>query len=72
MIVAGTRTVMVIMATGKGKSLLFMLPAKVSKGGLTIVIVPFDLLRLVSRGGVMMQRLEVKSGTARGHHLVPG
>jgi len=49
------------------------IPAEVSKGGLTIVIVPFDLLRwLIIRGGVMMQGLGVKSGTARGHHLVPG
>ena len=44
-IIAGNRRVMVIMGTGKGKSLLFMLPAKVSKGGLTIVIVPLNSLR---------------------------
>ena len=44
-IVAGTRRMMVIMGTGRGKSLLFMLPAKVSKGGLSIIIVPLNSLR---------------------------
>lgn len=45
LIIAGTRRLMVIMGTGKGKSILFMLPAKVSQGGLTIVIVPLNALR---------------------------
>lgn len=33
------------MGTSKGKSLLFMLPAKVSQDGLTVVVVPLKSLR---------------------------
>ena len=39
-IVAGTPYVVAIMRTGGGKSMLFMLPAAGSPGGLTVVIVP--------------------------------
>lgn len=45
MIIVGTRKVIVIIRTGKGKSLLFMLLVKVSKGRLTIVIILLNLLR---------------------------
>lgn len=37
--------VLVIMATGMGKSMLFMLPASVSPGGVTVVIAPLNALR---------------------------
>jgi superfamily II DNA helicase RecQ len=33
------------MATGRGKSMLFMLPASVSSGGVTVVIAPLNLLQ---------------------------
>jgi superfamily II DNA/RNA helicase len=36
---------LVVMATGSGKSMLFMLPAAVSAGGVTIVIAPLNLLQ---------------------------
>lgn len=36
---------LVVMATGMGKSMLFMLPASVSPGGVTIVIAPLNLLQ---------------------------
>lgn len=36
---------LVVMATGMGKSMLFMLPASVSSGGVTIVISPLNLLQ---------------------------
>ncbi|KAH7067967.1 P-loop containing nucleoside triphosphate hydrolase protein, partial [Paraphoma chrysanthemicola] len=36
---------LVVMATGSGKSMLFMLPASVSSGGVTIVIVPLNFLQ---------------------------
>jgi len=35
---------LVVMATGMGKSMLFMLPASVSPGGVTVVIAPLTLL----------------------------
>lgn len=40
LIVGGCPRAVVIMRTGGGKSLLFMLPAAASKGGVTIVVVP--------------------------------
>jgi superfamily II DNA helicase RecQ len=40
LIVRGVPRVVIIMRTGGGKSLLFMLPAAASKGGVTIVVVP--------------------------------
>jgi superfamily II DNA helicase RecQ len=36
---------LVVMATGMGKSMLFMLPAAVSLGGVTVVISPLNLLQ---------------------------
>ena len=36
----GTSPIVAVMPTGGGKSVLFMLPAWVSGGGLTIVVVP--------------------------------
>jgi superfamily II DNA helicase RecQ len=36
---------LVVMGTGIGKSMLFMLPASVSSGGVTIVIAPLSLLQ---------------------------
>jgi superfamily II DNA helicase RecQ len=36
---------LVVMATGMGKSMLFMLPVSVSSGGVTIVISPLKLLQ---------------------------
>jgi superfamily II DNA helicase RecQ len=37
--------VLVVMATGTGKSMLFMLPASVSPGGITIVVAPLNALQ---------------------------
>lgn len=44
-IIQGHPRVVVVMRTGGGKSLLFMLPAAASKGGLAIVIVPKKALQ---------------------------
>ncbi len=44
-IMAGKSSVMVVMATEEGKSLLFMLPAWCSQGGTSIVVVPLIALR---------------------------
>ncbi|KAK3620044.1 hypothetical protein LTR22_025756 [Elasticomyces elasticus] len=44
-IVARKMRVLIIMRTGGGKSLCFMLPAAASKGGVTIVVVPLTALR---------------------------
>lgn len=44
-IMAGKSPVVVVMATGGGKSLLFMLPAWCSQGGTSIVVVPLIALR---------------------------
>ena len=40
LIVGGCPRAVIVMRTGGGKSLLFMLPAAASKGGVTIVVVP--------------------------------
>jgi superfamily II DNA helicase RecQ len=37
--------VLAVIATGLGKSLLFMLPAAVSLGGVTVVIAPLNALQ---------------------------
>lgn len=37
--------VLAVMATGTGKSMLFMLPASVSPGGVTVVVAPLNALR---------------------------
>jgi hypothetical protein len=42
---AGESPVVVVMPTGGGKSMLFMLPAWVEPGGLTVVVVPLIALR---------------------------
>jgi superfamily II DNA helicase RecQ len=43
---AGHSRVVVVMPTGGGKSMLFMLPAWVAqRGGLTVVVVPLTALR---------------------------
>ncbi len=44
-IMAGKSPVVIVMATGEGKSLLFMLPAWCSQGGTSIVVVPLIALR---------------------------
>jgi superfamily II DNA helicase RecQ len=44
-IMAGESPVVVVMGTGGGKSLLFMLPAFCSSGGVTAVVVPLIALR---------------------------
>ena len=44
-IMAGKSPVVVVMATGGGKSLLFMLPAWCSQGGTSIIVVPLIALR---------------------------
>ena len=44
-IVSGDSPVVAVMATGGGKSLLFMLPAACSTGGMTVVVVPLISLR---------------------------
>ncbi|KAI4192651.1 MAG: hypothetical protein LQ350_008599 [Teloschistes chrysophthalmus] len=41
----GQSPVVVVMGTGGGKSLLFMLPAWISRGGTTVVVVPLIALR---------------------------
>jgi hypothetical protein len=50
-IVAGKSPVVVVMPTGAGKSMLFMLPAWAEQGGTTVVVVPLIALR-----GDMMRR----------------
>ena len=50
-IVAGHSPIIAIMATGAGKSMLFMLPAWAEQAGTTIVVVP-----LISLRGDMMRR----------------
>lgn len=40
LIIGGCPRAVIIIRTGGGKSLLFMLPAAASKGGVTIVVVP--------------------------------
>ncbi|KAI8930521.1 hypothetical protein NX059_012133 [Plenodomus lindquistii] len=50
-IVAGQSHVVVVMPTGAGKSMLFMLPAWAEQGGTTVVVVPLIALR-----GDMMRR----------------
>jgi superfamily II DNA helicase RecQ len=52
-IMQGQSPVMVIMGTGGGKSMLFMLPAAVVPGGTTIVVVP-----LVALQGDLQERCE--------------
>jgi superfamily II DNA helicase RecQ len=42
---AGVSPVVAVMATGGGKSVLFMLPAWVEPGGTTVVVVPLTALR---------------------------
>ncbi|KAI7053814.1 hypothetical protein KC339_g18639, partial [Hortaea werneckii] len=44
-IVSGQRRVVVVMRTGGGKSLLFMLPAAASRDGVTIVVMPKIMLQ---------------------------
>ncbi|KAK4906400.1 hypothetical protein LTR66_017719, partial [Elasticomyces elasticus] len=44
-ITAGMSPVVVVMPTGAGKSMLFMLPAWVEQGGTTVVVVPLIALR---------------------------
>jgi superfamily II DNA helicase RecQ len=44
-IVSGQSRVVVVMRTGGGKSLLFMLPAAASRGGVTIVVMPKIMLQ---------------------------
>lgn len=44
-IMAQESPVVVVMGTGGGKSMLFMLPARCSSGGLTVVVVPLVSLR---------------------------
>jgi superfamily II DNA helicase RecQ len=41
----GESPIVVVMPTGSGKSVLFMLPAFVQVGGVTIVVVPLKALR---------------------------
>ncbi|THV78820.1 hypothetical protein D6D29_07372 [Aureobasidium pullulans] len=41
----GDGKIVVVMPTGAGKSILFMLPAAVRAGGVTVVVVPFVTLR---------------------------
>lgn len=41
----GDGKIVVVMPTGAGKSILFMLPAAVGAGGVTVVVVPFVTLR---------------------------
>ena len=50
-ITAGASPVVVVMPTGAGKSMLFMLPAWIEQGGTTVVVVPLIALR-----GDMMRR----------------
>ena len=52
-IMSGTEQVVVVMATGEGKSLLFMLPCTLPDAGVTILIVP-----LVSLRGDLLRRVE--------------
>lgn len=46
----GDGNVVVVMPTGGGKSMLFMLPASVGVGDVTVVVVPFVTLRHDMRG----------------------
>ena len=46
----GEGKIVVVMPTGAGKSILFMLPASVGVGGVTVVVVPFVTLRHDMKG----------------------
>lgn len=56
-IMSGTEQVIVVMATGEGKSLLFMLPCTLPDAGVTVLVLPLvslrgDLLRRVRELGI--------------------
>lgn len=57
----GQSPIVVVMPTGAGKSVLFMLPAFVQVGGVTIVVVPLKALRadMVARCGALSIRCAV-------------
>lgn len=64
----GVLDLVVVMATGQGKSLLFMLPAKIAPGGLTVVVVPLvalrrDLVGRCSRAGLSACELDANRPT---------
>lgn len=44
-IIAGESPVMVVIGTGDGKNLLFILPAFYSSGGVSVIVVPLIVLR---------------------------
>ncbi|GAB7327444.1 hypothetical protein MBLNU13_g11331t1 [Cladosporium sp. NU13] len=46
----GEGKIVVVMPIGAGKSMLFMLPAVVGRGGVTVVVVPFVTLRHDMKG----------------------
>jgi superfamily II DNA helicase RecQ len=66
----GKSPIVVIMPTGSGKSMLFMLPAFVQVGGMTIVMVPLKALRadMVVRCG----ELNIRCAVWNGRHAVDG
>ena len=60
----------VVMPTGAGKSVLFMLPASVGMGGVTVVVVPFVTLRHDMRG--RGEKLGVSVGEWDGKRSIDG
>lgn len=70
----GRSPIVVVMPTGAGKSVLFMLPAFVQVGGVTIVVVPLKALRtdMVVRCGALSIRCAVweQDGTVDGASIV--
>ncbi|KAL9080122.1 MAG: hypothetical protein Q9157_001082 [Trypethelium eluteriae] len=56
-VVAGVTPLVVVLPTGGGKSLLFMVPARLADAGVTVVVVPFraligDLLQRLAGAGI--------------------
>lgn len=66
----GDGKIVVVMPTGAGKSMLFMLPAFVSVGGVTVVVVPFTTLRHDMR--VRCNELKISVGEWNGKKSMDG
>jgi len=66
----GEGKIVVVMPTGAGKSMLFMLPASVGVGGVTVVVVPFVTLRYDIKG--RSEKMSVSVGEWDGKRSMDG